>query len=727
MTASGSTGLMYQWYKNQRSIHNATNSTYTINNIGLTGAGSYFCIVSNECALIQSDVAVITVGSSVAITEQPVGFEECVGTEVQFSLTATGTSPSYQWYKNGILIPLATNRTYGIQSIALFDAGNYKCIVSGCNTIESDVVSLTVNTPPEITAQTEQDAHTCPGISKELFVTATGKDLSYQWYNTSGIMIDENLSTLNTDIADSYYCIVSGTCAPNTTTSLEITLSIDSAPSIEITATSHVKYAEDSIVYTVEPSGTAPFYYQWKKDNIDLPGATNSTLELNPILFGDAGIYSVNISNACGNEPTPVIDTLTVINKFTVDGTLTYDNLASTPITNTKLYLIKNVIEEEDVRYPFPPPSGSIDSTITDISGHFVFNHVIAGRYRIIPVITKPWGGSNPTDALIVNRNYIGLYTFIDDLKERAADVSSDTIIEPLDALLINQRYVRKIKTFPGADWLYSGDVFEVTDSMTYDIKAICTGDANGSYVPGLRYEYVDFNKEGNIVVKPGEMFNMPLIIGKDVDLGAIGLKIKYSGVKVYDVISDIKGLVYNIEDNNVYIAWTSTPNNSVNLKAGDQFIYLKCMLINNVTDLDNIFILSSESKLAYNSSESELADNSSESELADNNINEINEQIINMPKLQQVQVSNAEFSFGSYPNPFTSITTITYYLPEACDVTITVNNLLGQEMQTLVSEQKDKGLYNVTFDAGSLAKGVYSYRISAGSNTGTGKLLLVK
>ncbi len=82
---------------------------------------------------------------------------------------------------------------------------------------------------------------------------------------------------------------------------------------------------------------------------------------------------------------------------------------------------------------------------------------------------------------------------------------------------------------------------------------------------------------------------------------------------------------------------------------------------------------------------------------------------------------------YPNYPNPFNPATTIGYSLPSAGRVTLTVFDILGQEVATLVDEVEERGYHKVTFDAGSLPSGVYTYRITAGTHSGVKKMLLLE
>jgi len=78
-------------------------------------------------------------------------------------------------------------------------------------------------------------------------------------------------------------------------------------------------------------------------------------------------------------------------------------------------------------------------------------------------------------------------------------------------------------------------------------------------------------------------------------------------------------------------------------------------------------------------------------------------------------QVPDAYSLYQNYPNPFNPTTTISFDLPEEAFVTLKVYNVLGQEVATLLDrEQMDEGTQELQFNAGSLASGIYFYRIVA-------------
>lgn len=79
------------------------------------------------------------------------------------------------------------------------------------------------------------------------------------------------------------------------------------------------------------------------------------------------------------------------------------------------------------------------------------------------------------------------------------------------------------------------------------------------------------------------------------------------------------------------------------------------------------------------------------------------------------------------YPNPFNSSATIEFALPQSAFVTLKVYNLLGDEVATLVAEQRSAGIHKLNWDARGLASGVYLYRLEADVFVQVKKLVLMR
>jgi len=86
---------------------------------------------------------------------------------------------------------------------------------------------------------------------------------------------------------------------------------------------------------------------------------------------------------------------------------------------------------------------------------------------------------------------------------------------------------------------------------------------------------------------------------------------------------------------------------------------------------------------------------------------------------------------YQNYPNPFNPVTVIRYHVTQdnilRYNVSLKIYDLLGQLVATLVDEQKAPGEYTVQWDATNAPSGMYMYRLSAGSQTISRKLLLIR
>ncbi|HKI77456.1 MAG TPA: T9SS type A sorting domain-containing protein [Ignavibacteriaceae bacterium] len=99
---------------------------------------------------------------------------------------------------------------------------------------------------------------------------------------------------------------------------------------------------------------------------------------------------------------------------------------------------------------------------------------------------------------------------------------------------------------------------------------------------------------------------------------------------------------------------------------------------------------------------------------------------------LTDVQVTKPGIPSGyllsqNYPNPFNPATIIDYEIPKSAFVTLSIYNVLGQEIARLVNEELSAGFYSVNFNAANLASGIYFYRIQAADFVSFKKMMLMK
>lgn len=82
---------------------------------------------------------------------------------------------------------------------------------------------------------------------------------------------------------------------------------------------------------------------------------------------------------------------------------------------------------------------------------------------------------------------------------------------------------------------------------------------------------------------------------------------------------------------------------------------------------------------------------------------------------------------FQNYPNPFNPTTKIRFEVPKSGNVNISVFDMLGKEITTLVNQQLQPGTYETDWDSTGYSSGVYYYRIISGDYTETKKMILMK
>jgi hypothetical protein len=80
-----------------------------------------------------------------------------------------------------------------------------------------------------------------------------------------------------------------------------------------------------------------------------------------------------------------------------------------------------------------------------------------------------------------------------------------------------------------------------------------------------------------------------------------------------------------------------------------------------------------------------------------------------------------------NYPNPFNPVTNFAFTIPEPGYVELKIFSLLGQEVATVVAGEKSAGRHVIPWNAGAYASGVYIYRLQAGREVRTRKLVLLR
>jgi len=237
---------------------------------------------------------------------------------VTFYVTAqSGTTMTYQWYKNGTLISGATSSSYTILTVLGSDAGVYYVrITNAGGTVQSDNAYLNIAPPPGITTQ-PQSQTVIKGQSASFSCMATSSiPMAYQWFFKGNLLSGATASTytmthVDNGNAGNYYVVVANSTGG--TTSQVATLTVLVPPSISSQPQSVTAFRGQSIGFTVTAEGTAPLSYQWFFKGSAILGATNSGLAIINSDYSNVGSYAVIITNVAGSKTSSIV-TLTLTN-----------------------------------------------------------------------------------------------------------------------------------------------------------------------------------------------------------------------------------------------------------------------------------------------------------------------------------------------------------------------------------------------------------------------------
>lgn len=220
--ATGPGPLHYQWWFEGRPLNGATNSTLERPAVGLADVGHYWVEVLNPFGAIQSDTVTLSVQLLPRILSQPQSLAVRLGTNIQFSVTADSAFPlQYQWFKNTVIIPGATNSTLRFLSVGPTDQGDYRVrITDRVGTVTSAPASLVILIDP-IIVQDPVGAVTVPGGSVTLSVqvdNTANLPITYRWKRGSTDLTGGQF-TLNDYVS---FITISNVLAPQTNFSVTV-------------------------------------------------------------------------------------------------------------------------------------------------------------------------------------------------------------------------------------------------------------------------------------------------------------------------------------------------------------------------------------------------------------------------------------------------------------------------------------------------------------------------
>ncbi len=259
----------------------------------------------------------IASGPPPVITVQPQSQDVPLLGIVTFSVTASsGTTMTYQWFKDGVAIAAATSSSYTILTLLGSDSGTFAVKVTNAGgSVMSANAYLNIVPPPTITAQPQSQAVTQgQNVSFSVVVSGSGS-ISYQWYfngaSLGGAAKGPAYSVNNVLTANAgNYTVVVGN-STGSATSAVATLTVLVPPAIQTQPNNQTVRQDQNASFSVAASGSAPFSYQWKFNGTNVSGATDASLTLTNVQTSQSGDYTVVVTNPAGSV-TSQVATLTV-------------------------------------------------------------------------------------------------------------------------------------------------------------------------------------------------------------------------------------------------------------------------------------------------------------------------------------------------------------------------------------------------------------------------------
>lgn len=315
VVATGS-NLTYQWYKDGAPILPATNAVYNITGVVNADIAEYYCKITNACGqTVNSQPAGLSLHAATSISTPPSDVTSCTGMNASFTVSATGSSLTYQWYKNGLTlgdggdVSGTTTNSLNINNLTAGDEGVYHCLVDGiCNQVNSDPANLVLKNNTSIGSHPTSRT-VCPGTNTTFSFTASGTNLTYQWEKDGANLVGETNSWLTVNVIDAtaegtYRCVVSGDCG--NAFSNGATLSVNTDVTISSQPSDKTVCEEVSSGFGITASGTG-LTYQWQLNGIDLAnggnfsGVNSPALVIDPVSIPEEGIYTCLVSGTCGD------------------------------------------------------------------------------------------------------------------------------------------------------------------------------------------------------------------------------------------------------------------------------------------------------------------------------------------------------------------------------------------------------------------------------------------
>jgi sugar lactone lactonase YvrE len=246
----------------------------------------------------------------IVVQPESIGVDE--GRPATFEVMASSSSAlTYQWLRDDQHIAGANAASYRIEQAGPADKGARFSVVVGnaTGTVTSAVATLTVyGAAPIITAQPQAQSVLSGGRATFSVGAAGSGELSFQWRRNQIDIAGANSPSYVTpptvpgDTGAVFDVVVSNWVG--STASDVVTLTVTPVvlpPSVLAQPQARTANIGDTAVFQVDAEGTAPLFYQWRRNGVDIPGAVAAAYSVAPVSrLRDGDVYTVAVTNAAG-------------------------------------------------------------------------------------------------------------------------------------------------------------------------------------------------------------------------------------------------------------------------------------------------------------------------------------------------------------------------------------------------------------------------------------------
>jgi hypothetical protein len=494
LTLSGYSGTIQWQYSTNNStfsnISGATSSSYNATN--LTATRYYRAIVtSSPCSNATSNTVTITVNTAPSISTHPSTATQSIcrnGSATALSVTASGTSLSYQWYSNtsasttgGSSISGATSSSYTPPTSAS-GTKYYYCIVSGTCTpsVTSNVSGAITVAPTSVAGTASGSASVCSGTNSTT-ISLSGYTGTIQWQYSTNNSTFSNISgatsssynATNLTVTRYYRAIVTSSPCSNATSNT-VTITVNTAPSISThpsTATQSICRNGSATALSVTASGTS-LSYQWYSNTSastsggsSISGATSSSYTPPTSASGTKYYYCI-VSGTCTPSVTSNVSGAITVAPTSVAGTASGSASVCSGTNSTTLTLSGYT---GTIQWQISTDNSSFSNISGATSSTYTASNLTATRYYRAIVTSSPCSNATSNTVTIT----------VNSLPTVSAITGTTSICSGLTSQLSS--------TPSGGTWS-SGS----TSVATINSSGLVTGVAAGS--SSITYSYTDGN-----------------------------------------------------------------------------------------------------------------------------------------------------------------------------------------------------------------------------------------